>query len=457
MSTDNNIDKGPTRLTTGKTGSADEEACAASSPAVVPPDSPSDTPYQFLDQSDVPSRARRTFLKILLFRTALIIAVVFSVFSIYWGQLYRIPSHSVEGCVIDFDGNRVGRAVTTGLSQKSGPEITWIMRDAGDFPDGIAGVEHLVLQEICWIAIAVHSGATKRFNESLITGDKSYNGSEAITAYGVEARNENAFRVFLKPATDTALQNIIHNFSLDLIAEIQSNPNATAFKNAAPGAILQPIYYTFHNLRPFDVPVAAAVMFVGLIYLLILAFNVVNSGILARAESRLETQLTTSSLVRLRLVTPIIVYFVLSCAYSLVSLAFRLPFHRRFGNYGFLLFWMLSWFGMMAGGLALETMISVLTIKYVQLFLILWIISNVSVCLWPPEMLPSFYRYAYAAPFYHLSRGVRTIVFSTKNELWLNFGVLGVWILISCITLSLITVYRRREAQINLRDLTKNQ
>lgn len=55
--------------------------------------------------------------------------------------------------------------------------------------------------------------------------------------------------------TDTALQNIIHNFSLDLIAEIQSNPNATAFKNAAPGAILQPIYYTFHNLRPFDVPV----------------------------------------------------------------------------------------------------------------------------------------------------------------------------------------------------------
>lgn len=84
-------------------------------------------------------------------------------------------------------------------------------------------------------------------------------------------------------------------------------------------------------------------------------------------------------------------------------------------------------------GLALETMISVLTIKYVQLFLILWIISkylpldcmkiklnystgNVSVCLWPPEMLPSFYRYAYAAPFYHLSRGVRTIVFSTKNE-----------------------------------------
>lgn len=28
------------------------------------------------------------------------------------------------------------------------------MRDAGDFPDGIAGVEHLVLQEICWIAIA---------------------------------------------------------------------------------------------------------------------------------------------------------------------------------------------------------------------------------------------------------------------------------------------------------------
>jgi hypothetical protein len=39
----------------------------------------------------------------------------------------------------------------------------------------------------------------------------------------------------------------------------------------APGLVSQPISYTVDNIRPFDIPVASAVEFVGLIYMLILA------------------------------------------------------------------------------------------------------------------------------------------------------------------------------------------
>lgn len=43
-------------------------------------------------------------------------------------------------------------------------------------------------------------------------------------------------------------------------------------------------------------------------------------------------------------------------------------------------------------------------------------IANVSVCVFPIEVLPSFYRYGYAMPFYNISRAMRTIVFGTKNR-----------------------------------------
>lgn len=42
--------------------------------------------------------------------------------------------------------------------------------------------------------------------------------------------------------------------------------------------------------------------------------------------------------------------------------------------------------------------------------------ANVSVCAFPIEVLPHFYRYGYAMPFYNVSRAMRTIVFGTKNR-----------------------------------------
>jgi hypothetical protein len=87
--------------------------------------------------------------------------------------------------------------------------------------------------------------------------------------------------------------------------------------------------------------------------------------------------------------------------------------------------------------------------------------GNVSVCLWPIDALPVLYNYGHAAPFYQISRGVRAIVFGTKNDcesisslrmgqhrtmlsVGMNFGILSAWILISCISLPLIQWYGRK-------------
>lgn len=44
------------------------------------------------------------------------------------------------------------------------------------------------------------------------------------------------------------------------------------------------------------------------------------------------------------------------------------------------------------------------------------IIANVAVCPFPIEVLPVIYRYGYAMPFYNVSRGIRTVLFATRNR-----------------------------------------
>jgi len=51
----------------------------------------------------------------------------------------------------------------------------------------------------------------------------------------------------------------------------------------------------------------------------------------------------------------------MSWIYSFVSLAFQVPFSRYYGHGGFLLYWMSSFLGMAALGLAVESLITILT------------------------------------------------------------------------------------------------
>ncbi|EPQ57389.1 hypothetical protein GLOTRDRAFT_58712 [Gloeophyllum trabeum ATCC 11539] len=184
--------------------------------------------------------------------------------------------------------------------------------------------------------------------------------------------------------------------------------------------------------------------------------------------SGLDRRLKLSSLIKLRLIVPPSLYFLISLNYALVSLAFKVPFNRRrvvplsqacsrligdsrFGNGGFVAFWMLAWVGMTALGLAVEALVTILTPKFIPFFLVLWLIANVSVSYYPIELLPTIFRYGYAAPFYNVSRAVRTIVFSTRNQVGLNFGVLFAWIAVSCLTIPLFQWFMRRQAMTEFR------
>lgn len=90
-----------------------------------------------------------------------------------------------------------------------------------------------------------------------------------------------------------------------------------------------------------------------------------------------------------RLMMVLITYFFLSLAYSLVSLAFQIPFSNTFyrndvtvartpdayGHATFFVYWMLNWVGMSALGLASENVTMVIGQPWTAMWLIFWFVT----------------------------------------------------------------------------------
>ncbi|KAJ7073742.1 hypothetical protein C8F01DRAFT_1075468 [Mycena amicta] len=403
----------------------------------------------FLDKTPDAAAARAVYLKTVVGGVAAISVAIFAFFSIYWGSVWSSPHHPLPGWIVDFDGGLVGQTVSHALSSivPTSGGVSWTVVPASRFPGGLAELENAIVDEKTWYAVTINTRASANLASAISTADASYNSSSAITFIGSEARNENIYRVHYR-VVSAELEAITHQFALSFLKNISSADNLAQLLSAAPETVSRPIYFSAVNIRPFDVPVASAVTFVGLLYLLILSFFVVNVAANARQASGLEAKLSLGSLITLRLSTSCIAYFFISFFYTLLSLAFLLPFDRFFGAggpSGFLIFWLITFVGMLACGLALESMLTLLTLRFIPFFLLLWIISNLAVGVFPIAVLPHVYRYGYAFPVYNVSRTVRAVVFGTKNDVGLNFAVLFGWIALSCLTLPLFQwIVRRR-------------
>ncbi|KAF8878034.1 hypothetical protein CPB84DRAFT_1794502 [Gymnopilus junonius] len=423
---------------------------AKTNPSHTPPTPPFSN--NFLDKNDEALRnARRLYLKIYAKGTFAVIVTIFIVFSLYWGSLWKIPAHAMKGWIVNFDGGPIGARVVNDLSAASGRSILWEVVPSTRFPNGPPDVISALKDNQAWVAVSINPGSSARYQNSLENPDPNYDGSAVVTAYGVEGRNENAFRVLIRPYMYNTLEPILTNYSATLGSQlVSSNSSASAadlvsLLSISPQTVTYPVGYTLVNLIPFAQPVASAVVFVGLIYLLILSFFIVAIAYNARHVSGLNNLLSLRSLIIVRLVSSMTGYFFLSFFYSLLNVAFKLNLSRKYGHAGFVIFWMLNWMGMLSVGLALESLITVLGPKWIPFFMIGWIIVNVSVCVFPIDVLPKFFRYGYAVPFYNISNSIRSITFGTKNTLGLNFGVLFIWVFISCLTLPAIQWFVRRQ------------
>lgn len=109
---------------------------------------------------------------------------------------------------------------------------------------------------------------------------------------------------------------------------------------------------------------------------------------------------------------------------------------------------MFVYLGMLALGLATESLITLVGPPGMPYVLVCWIIINVAEVFLPIPLSENvIYRIGYALPFWNLADAARTIILRTKNRLGRNAGVLIAWIVLSIITTSLFIALMQRRAK----------
>ncbi|OCK85004.1 hypothetical protein K432DRAFT_413608 [Lepidopterella palustris CBS 459.81] len=261
-------------------------------------------------------------------------------------------------------------------------------------------------------------------------------------------------------------------YNQDTWAAVVMNPNATAMLRAAveqgntsydpkrtgqiivnsardqnvastiPQALSPGVAFTRYDLRPFGPPIATPAVSIGQTYLIILSFSFTFFLPIHMKYNAPKSYppLHFCQLIIWRWVATVVSYFFLSCVYSLMSLAFLMPMSNpptshtepavnpNVYSYGtFVVYWMINWVAMTAFQLACENMAMLLGTPWTALWLIFWVVSNVTTGFYSLPLSSVFYRWGYAWPMHSVVEATRSSLFDLHPRIGLNFGILFVW------------------------------
>lgn len=338
-------------------------------------------------------------------------------------------------------------------------------------------VRQSVYDEKAYAAIIANANATTLLRQAVLQGNASYDPSGAAQVITISARDQTTYPTYISPLLFQFQIEVLAAFGQQWVGELANNSSLDLSR--VPQAVNPGIGFTNIDLRPFTPPVATPAVTIGLIYLIVISFF--SFPFLMPIHSKYITHrypLRFSHMIIWRIVSTMLAYFFLSLCYSIVSLAYLIPFSNRrapdtesasnpnaYGKGSFVVFWMLNWMGMSALGLPSENMGMILGPPWNALWLIFWIITNVSTGFYSLDLAPGFFAWGYAWPLHrskYLSHirlpylllvifiardlvveGSRTILFDTHSRIGLDFGILFAWIGVSIALFPFAAIYMR--------------
>ncbi|GAA5892462.1 hypothetical protein JCM5296_003603 [Sporobolomyces johnsonii] len=447
-----------------------------------------DTDFQLSIRDSSLRNERKQMLKILAMAAVLLTVAVWALLSVFWGSTYF---YRLKIDIYDFDS-------TATSSPLLGPTVVRTLQQSlsdpvhlGYIVQNVTGVTYeeiadRVVNEKNWGAIILNANATANFRAAAAGTGGLSNGTwspeGAISIVVASARWYQVVDEYLIPYLYSALETPMLEASQQAAASILSSATPAtlaALSTTQQAALATPFSYQTIDLRPI-LPgqwAGAAPLEAGLIYYVIFAFHIALFLFFSRipfqmAIKRKGIQLSLLHTVILRVAPLPFAYFFFSLSYSLINLAFLVPMdgngHAGFGPQGgFMVFWMLNWFTLGALGTAMESMFTLLTIKFFPLFLITWIILNITSSFFPPtlmerkskchiqiaDLLHGLSRAppALSQPFWHSTTAAKHIMWGARNRLGLNFGVLAAWVVLNVTALSLFELMWRKIEERNVR------
>ena len=314
----------------------------------------------------------------------------------------------------------------------------------------------MAVDEDSWVVVDILADATALLDRARTDADAAWDPSAVVTVYYSEARNQvsvdGVVLGSVRGVLTAAMARINAQSAAQWLAANTANAAGLAALAAqAPQTIAGGVGSGYVNLRPWSASVSIAPTFVGLIYAMILAFNVTMANFGLRQG--LQRKLRLRSLVLMRIFVPMVAYVVLSAMFSMINLPFRLPFGGMgltsdpYGA-GFVIWWCFTFLGMSVLGLCTEAFLSLVGPQFIGFCLVGFIIINVSVANLPIAQQVSLFQYGYAMPFYNLRQAYITIIYNTghRTDLLKYMGILLAWLALLFATLPIWVWRERRQA-----------
>lgn len=403
---------------------------------------------------------------------------ILSVLSLYWAVLFNVEQNisSLTVFVVDFDGTQ---APYTGVQPMIGPMITqtteqmnespvthlgYITKPPADFNNDPIGVRQAVYDFKAYAAIIINPNATALLQAAVEQGNTTYDPLGACQIVYVQARDQDTYSSYILPQLDAFQTSFTSKFGQMWTQKTLQNTSIPITNlQAAPQALSPAIGFSQYNLRPFTPAVTTPAVTIGLIYLIIIAFfsfsffmPIYSKFIIPKGHPTIPFY----KFVILRYVGANSAYFFMSLAYSLISLAFQIPFSNgnapdtsvasnpdAYGKGTFAVYWMINFCGMSALGLACENVAMIVGMPWTAMWLIFWVITNVSSSFYSLDLAPKFYYWGYAWPLHNIVEASRSTLFDLHSRIGLNFGVLFAWIAIDSALFPLCCYFMRWRTQ----------
>lgn len=375
--------------------------------------------------------------------TAVLMAFILAVLSIYWAVFFHLPENiqSIVVWIVDFDG--IAPYDNTGHEPLVGPTIVKLAEQLrmqtgpptsslgyGSLPPSHFNYDPLQVRQgvydwDAWAAIIINPNATAMLYSAIENGNSSYDPLGACQFVYQSARDDTNYFDFILPSVKVLLTqatSMVGEQWASMVFENISDSSIQAGIKAAPQAISPAIGFSEYDLRPFYPYTAIPAVSIGLIYLIIVSFFSFSFYLpihLKYLKPEGHPPLHFWQLVVWRWTATVSAYFMLSLAYSFISLAFQINFAGgnsvksevwptvategnpdAYGHGTFPVYWMLNFWGMIALGLACENMAMLIGQPWTGLWLIFWVITNVSTAFYDIDIEPHFYYWGYAFPLH---------------------------------------------------------
>ena len=224
--------------------------------------------------------------------TAILMAFILGILSIYWGTLFRADQNlsNLVVYVVDFDGQSapyntngiqplVGSTIVQLAQQKVNsamPHLGFESVPAANFGYDPIGVRQAVYDNEAWAAIIINANATAMLYSAVQNGNASYDPMGACQLVYQDARDDTAWFDFIYPQLAplmTEATTMVGQQWTGMVMEMAASNN-TLVQNLAtvPQALSPAIGFAQYNLRPFYPFTAVPAVSIGLIYLIIVSF-----------------------------------------------------------------------------------------------------------------------------------------------------------------------------------------